>query len=265
MKIAIIGAGAFGTALGGVLVENGHEVKYYDPKDNSTTLASAVDFAENIILAVPSSAVDSTLPELPVEKPLIVATKGVLSDQIFNNFADVMVVSGPGFADDIKNHQKTILTATDQRIIELFSTDYLTFDFTADRRGVLMCGALKNVYALYAGFLGLIPGTPGHVAYLENVTTEMQTILAANGADAATVELACGRGDLEITCDFPSRNYEFGMGLRKNPEAKTEKTVEGMTALEKIKNGAIIIPDGATNLKELMELSNQWGCNGIKR
>ena len=34
MKVAIMGAGAFGTALGGLLVENKYDVDYYDVKGN---------------------------------------------------------------------------------------------------------------------------------------------------------------------------------------------------------------------------------------
>ena len=32
MKIAILGAGAFGTALGGILANKGYDVDYYDSK-----------------------------------------------------------------------------------------------------------------------------------------------------------------------------------------------------------------------------------------
>ena len=32
MIIAILGAGAYGTALGEILIKNGHNVRYYDPK-----------------------------------------------------------------------------------------------------------------------------------------------------------------------------------------------------------------------------------------
>ena len=31
MKIAVLGAGAFGTALGGILADNGYDVDFYDP------------------------------------------------------------------------------------------------------------------------------------------------------------------------------------------------------------------------------------------
>ena len=84
--------------------------------------------AKYIVLCVPSKAAPYLLPYLPKNKPLIVATKGILSDKAFDDFKDYMVLSGPGFADDIKAAKNTKLTATDDRIIELFETNYLTFD-----------------------------------------------------------------------------------------------------------------------------------------
>ena len=32
MKIAILGAGAFGTALGGILADKGYDIDYYDSR-----------------------------------------------------------------------------------------------------------------------------------------------------------------------------------------------------------------------------------------
>ena len=210
------------------------------------------------MLAVPSAAAPHLLPYLPKDKPLIVATKGFLDDHNFSDFADYMVLSGPGFASDIKNGKETHLTATDQRIVELFETEYLTFDFTTDRKGVLMCGALKNIYALYAGYLDLKPGTSRHERYLTEVAEEMKALLSANGAISDTVNLACGKGDLRLTCDFPSRNYEFGQVLKNDHAAMPEKTVEGLTALGKVKRGEIEIPNTALKLKELIEISSDW-------
>ena len=256
-KITVLGAGAFGSALGQVLNENGHEVKFYDPTLD-VSLEESLAEAEIMVLAIPSSALGEMLPKLPKGKPLIVATKGILGDKILADFLDYMVISGPGFAQDIMNHKKTLLTATDQRVIDLFSRDYLTFDQTADRRGVLMCGALKNVYAILAGRMNLEPYTPTHEAFLGEVEVEMQDLLLENGADPATVSLACGQGDLRLTCAEPSRNYEFGQILRQNPVAKPEKTVEGVTALGRIKNGAIKVPETAVKLRGLLELCQKW-------
>ncbi len=258
MKIAILGAGAFGTALGGILAEKGNDVDYYDSRHTGDTLRETVAGADMVVLAVPSKAAPYVLPNVPHDIPLIVATKGILSDEVFDDFKDYMILSGPGFADDIKAHKKTILTATDQRVVDLFTTDYLSFDYTEDKKGVLMCGALKNVYALYCGLLGLKAGSSEHAKYLLETAKEMALVLSENGANAETIQLVCGKGDLKLTCNYPSRNYEFGQILRKNPKAEPEKTVEGLSALTKIKNGGIKVPETATKLLDLIKRSNEW-------
>ncbi|MBQ6375520.1 hypothetical protein IJJ37_01125 [Candidatus Saccharibacteria bacterium] len=254
MKIAILGAGAFGTALGGILAEKGWDIDYYDSKVERERLSDVLAEAKYIVLAVPSMAVGYLLPHLPKDKPLIVATKGILSAKTFSEFRDYMVLSGPGFAADIKAHKETHLTATDARVLELFSVDYLKFDFTEDENGVLMCGALKNVYAIGAGRLGLERWSAKWRQYITEVAEEMRAVLSANGADPLTVNLACGVGDLELTAGLPSRNYEYGLILREDAAAVPTKTVEGVTALKRIKAGEIIVPETAINLKELLKL-----------
>lgn len=256
-KIAILGAGAFGTALGGILAGNGYDIDYYDSKVEQEKLADTLRGAEMVLLAIPSKVVPYVLPHLPKDKPLIIATKGLLGLGTFAKFHDIMIISGPGFADDIKAKKKTKLTATDKRIMEMFRAEYMEFDMTNDEAGVLMCGALKNVYAILAGSLDLQPGTAEHAKFLRKVETEMKMILVANGARAETVELACGKGDLKLTCGMPSRNYEFGQILRKKPHSQPEKTVEGVSALKKIKRGEIKVPEEAIYLRELMA-NSEW-------
>lgn len=258
MKIAVLGAGAFGTALGGILADKGYDIDYYDSRLEREKLSDVLADAKYIVLCVPSKAAPYLLPYLPKNKPLIVATKGILSDKAFDDFKDYMVLSGPGFADDIKAAKNTKLTATDDRIIELFETNYLTFDKTNDKRGVLMCGALKNVYAILAGLEELEPNTEEHARFLTDVSEEMKALLSANSAQPETVDLVCGKGDLKITCAYPSRNYEFGRILCKNPNAEPEKTVEGISALKRIKRGEIIVPIEAVKLKDLMSRSDKW-------
>jgi len=258
MKIAILGAGAFGTALGGILANKGYDIDYYDSKVERESLAKVLDGADYTVLAVPSMAAPHLLPFLPKKNPLIIATKGFLDAHNFEDFNDYMVLSGPGFAADIKAGKETLLTATDSRVVDLFTTDYLTFDFTTDRNGVLMCGALKNVYAIYAGLLDLKAGTVDRSKFLSEVAEEMKALLSCNNAQSQTVDLACGLGDLDLTCALPSRNFEFGQILRNNPKAKPEKTVEGITALGKIKRGEIKIPEKAVKLRELIKISDDW-------
>ena len=258
MKIAILGAGAFGTALGGIMAAKGYDIDYYDSKVERESLRSVLSGAELITLAVPSAAVGYLLPHLPKNIPMLIATKGILSAEVFADFQDIMVVSGPGFASDIKARHTTELTITDSRVRDYLSTDYLSFDYTTDITGVLLCGALKNVYALLAGYLNLIPHSAAWQDYIASASHEMRDILALNGASPATVDLACGIPDLKLTCNHPSRNYEFGRTLSHNSQAVPIQTVEGLTALRKIKNGAIKIPGTAVRLKYLIEESQKW-------
>ena len=264
MRVAVLGAGAYGTALGGLLKENLHEVVYYDPlKDSDNTnvytdLAEALNMAETIVLCAPSKVTPELLIKLPKEVFMIVATKGFLTEEPFDDFADWAVLSGPGYADDIKAKKTTNLTATDKRIMKMLDTDYLDFDYTEDRKGVLMCGTLKNVYALWAGFCMLKPDTEVHEKYLREVANEMRKILSVNGADPRTVDLNCGIGDLRLSCYLPSRNYEFGRELLEHPETKPNRTVEGLTALEHIKQGVINLPSDLPYLESLMKESEKW-------
>lgn len=256
MKVAVLGAGAYGMALGGILTSKGYATECYDPKLQGSRLSDVLDKAEYMVLSVPSFVAPSLLGDLPKDMPLVVATKGILTDKLFNDFDDWMVMSGPGFAKDIEQGKNTLLTATDKRIIELFGTDYLKFDETTDRLGVLMCGALKNVYAIMAGMLRLQKNTSSWQEYIVAVVKEMREILALNGANPATVELACGVGDLELTCDLPSRNYEFGVMISENTNASPEKTVEGLTTLGRIRQGEIKLPESAKIMSDILKLKS---------
>ena len=258
MKIAVLGAGAFGTALGGILADKGYDIDYYDSKVEKERLSDVLKGSKAIVLAVPSVAAPFLLPYLPKTIPLIVATKGLLSDKYFEPFKKFAIISGPGYADDIKAGKQTKLTATDEMVVDLFKTDYLDFDMTSDNKGVLLCGALKNVYAILAGLENLKPGTKPHDEFLKKASREMALVLDANGADSKTVKLVCGEGDLKITCFYPSRNYEFGQKLRMNSNYQPEKTVEGVSALKKIKRGEIIVPKEAAILVDLMQSSEKW-------
>ena len=258
MKVAIMGAGDYGTALGGVLADNGYDIDYYDPKLERENLSEVLCGAKFILLAIPSAALPYALPNLPKDVPLIVSTKGILSDKIFAGFKDYMILSGPGFADDIKASQKTKLTATDKRIIKMFSTDFLSFDYTNDERGVFLCGALKNVYAILAGVLGLERDSSAWNKFIVEVADEMRQILKSNNAQPKTVDLVCGIDDLKLTCGFPSRNYEFGNMLRDDPNHQPEKTVEGVSALKKIKCGEIVLPNNVPHLRDLIIRSDKW-------
>ncbi len=253
MKIAIIGAGAYGTALGGILAENGYDIDYYDPEIENERLKDTLNQAETVLLCVPSEVVMRLLCHLPKDIFLIIASKGFLSLTPFEKFEDYAVLSGAGFADDIKRRQEVKLTATDKRIIKMFSTNYVKFDTTNDLLGVLMCGALKNIYAIKAGMMRLSPNSKKKEKYIYDVVKEMAMVLHQNGAKPSTIRLACGMKDLILTCGINSRNYRFGVEYSINSKCKPDQTVEGLSALKRVKRGEIEIPEDATILRGLLE------------
>ena len=231
MKITIFGAGAFGTALGTILEGNGHQITYYDPvKYPDRSLTSVIEDGEIYLLAVPSVAAPKLLLFTPRNRPLICASKGFISDASFkpwgNNFS---VLSGGAFANDLNKKNPVVLTATSDLITELFKTDWLAFDRTTDASGVMLCGALKNIYAIGAGYWSLNYATPDFDDFINSVLSEMKLILSYNNCDPKTVDLSCGLRDLVITCgSHTSRNYDFGTKL------KLDKTLG-----EKVLSGAI--------------------------
>ena len=244
MKITVFGAGAFGSALGNILETNGHQVEYYDPvKYPDKGLTSAIEGSEAYLLAVPSSAAPKLLLFLQHDKPLICASKGFLNAASFKAWGEnFSVLSGGAFAADLNEHHPTVLTATSPLIKQLLGTPWLTFDETTDAAGVMMCGALKNIYAIGSGYWGLKYGTTDFDDYINSCLTEMKTILLHNGCKPETVDLSCGLRDLVITCASPtSRNYDFGTKLKADAElgkkiisgtVKMNGTVEGIgTAL----------------------------------
>ena len=256
-KITVLGKGMFGSALGKILEENGHKVTFYDPV-LEVLLEDTLKGAEILVLAVPSAAIWELLPRLPKDLPLIIATKGLLGCEPFAEFTDYEVLSGPGFARDLRDQRETLLTATGQIVAELFGRPYLKFDFTSDKKGVLMCGALKNVYAILAGKLELEPGSKEYDQFLEEAAEEMREILKVNGCEGETVSLSCGVGDLALTCTMGSRNFKFGRKLAEDPTAQPEETVEGVSALKRIERGEIIVPAEAFRLKYLLNESKKW-------
>lgn len=240
MNVTILGAGAFGSALGEVLETNGHTVKFYDPiKYPDIQLGDTLTAAEALIMAVPSHAVKKLLPNLPKDLPLIMTTKGFLSLSPFKDFSGFAVMSGGTFAADLLAKHPTTITGTSQVAKELFTNNWLTVEYSDDTRGVLICGSLKNIYAIGAGLKNLDRHTPEFNNYAGNVLSELYQILEANRCNQATANKSCGITDLIITSTPASRNFTFGRELAKNPNLTLRDvsvTTEGLFAAHNINN-----------------------------
>ena len=225
MKIGMLGAGAYGSAIAGVLKENNHSVRFYDPaKYPGVELEDVVNWAEVIFIAVPASVVRILLKELPevaFQKPAIILTKGILDLSVWDTFRYFELVSGPGFAAEIKTHKKFKLTVAalgaekgTTLAEDLLENSYVKFDKTEDKTGVALLSGLKNIFAIEAGRRGLEAPSKDFKVYIAAVYRECERVLLENGGFIETARLAAGLGDLVLTCGSSlSRNYQFGMVL----------------------------------------------------
>lgn len=133
----------------------------------------------------------------------------------------VAVLSGPGFAADIARGLPTAMAlaaedldrATD--LARLLSGPTFRLYASADRIGVQLGGALKNVLAIACGIVeGAGLGDSARAALIARGLAEMGRFVAAMGGAAETVMGLSGLGDLVLTAtSHQSRNLRFGISL----------------------------------------------------
>jgi glycerol-3-phosphate dehydrogenase (NAD(P)+) len=248
MRITIVGAGAFGRGLGKILVDNGHEVAFFDSKVLQPTFEETVANAEVLVIAIPSEVVPKFASSLTAKLrglPVILASKGLMSLEPFRDFERFSVLAGAAFAEDIMKELPVIFTVTDELAVKLFENERVKVELSDDTLGVMLCGSLKNVYAIGAG--ALVKAQSETPEYLEEALSEMKQYLKNHGANPETVDLSCGAGDLIMTAtDEKSRNLRFGKGLREGQNAEDLRrklgTIEGLSAIEQVnKEGYPII------------------------
>ncbi|MBR3164200.1 hypothetical protein IKF15_02755 [Candidatus Saccharibacteria bacterium] len=241
MTITILGAGAFGKALGHLLKKNHHQVKYYDPElFPDLTLSAATASAEAIVIAIPSASLSTflaTYPETLKSLPTILATKGLLDLTLFEDFAKLDLISGPMLAKEIIDNQLSAFTASSDFAANLFSSSLVRIDRSDDKLGILLCGSLKNIYAIGAGYYA--ENHNNQAIFIADAHHELASYLYHHGALPATSESYCGLADLILTCTSQnSRNFRCGSLLREGHSLPAVlgqlTTVEGLSALESL-------------------------------
>jgi len=283
MKIGVIGAGKWGSALAYALRQNSENEVFITsrtPRDipNFVSLEVVLDL-EYIVIAIPAQQISGWLKEHFVYsgQKVLVAAKGIeASTGYFLNeiYADYIpeeslaFVSGPSFAAEVIQSLPTalVINTKNEQLAMKFSAFFPSFIRTYvsdDVMGAEISGAYKNVIAIAAGICeGLKLGNNAAASLISRGLVEMHRFGKAYGADDETFMGLSGAGDLFLTASSTmSRNYRVGLGLAegKNQEQIVEElgeVAEGIGtayALHKIaKERAIYLPI-ATEVYEILE------------
>jgi glycerol-3-phosphate dehydrogenase (NAD(P)+) len=247
MKMAILGAGAWGSIFGQILRDAGHEACFWSVVDSELAavkqngfaiekeIVAAVNSADATVVALSSSALLKVLPQLAgvdlKNKIFISLTKGIepndlrlpseiLADALSLSAEQVCVLSGPNLASELGQKLPTgaMLACQDERVAKRLaneiSTDYFKLWPTADVRGLQIAGVYKNVLAIAAGVLrGAARGDNFAALFITKGLEEMARFGVALGGQKATFYGVAGLGDLLTTAcsEGKSRNYSFGL------------------------------------------------------
>lgn len=187
--------------------------------------------AAPIVLAVtPTQALRGILAKAHFAGALVICSKGVergtgaLVPDVAAKAApqaDVYVLSGPNFAAEIARGlpAAATLAGADLAGAASLAANLATPTFrlypSADRTGVALGGALKNVVAIASGAVeGAGLGENARAAVATRGLAEIARIAEALGAERGTLMGLAGVGDLMLTCSgAQSRNYSLGLAL----------------------------------------------------
>ncbi len=244
-KIAIIGAGFWGTTLGYLASQNGHEVRFWSRRSQEQ-LEDVLNGASIVLSAVSMSGVSYVITQLQSlsispDRIFITATKGLdvtttrTPSQIWQAAFPsnpVVVLSGPNLSKEIKQGlpAATVVASTDAKAAQAVQKAFTSPNFRVytnpDPLGVELGGTLKNVMAIAAGTCdGLQLGTNAKAALLTRGLAEIIRVGTDWGAKAETFYGLSGLGDLLATCNSSlSRNYQVGYQLAKGQTLRNPGT-----------------------------------------
>ena len=235
-------------------------IKIHPGVEPVTDLKATLDACELCFVALPSSALRSVLAEHAERlsgKMLVSLTKGIeahsfkLMSEILEEIAPqarIGVLSGPNLAREVAEHAltATVVASADEDLCNRVQAALHGRTFrvyaSADRFGVELGGALKNVYAIIAGMavaLGMGENTKSML--ITRALAEMTRFAVSQGANPMTFLGLAGVGDLIVTCSSAkSRNYQVGFALGQGlslEEAVTRlgEVAEGVNTLKVLK------------------------------
>lgn len=249
-SIAVVGGGAWGTALAVQAARAGQQVTLWarraalmqagreSPRLPGVRLPDAVQVTDQlpgsgvaaILLVVPMAHLRMVLEQFVPTAPVVLCAKGLepatglLSGEILQALhpgTSYAVLSGPNFAGEIAAGlpAASVIAAHDSRLraamIRLLATPEFRLYGNEDPLGVQWAGVTKNVLAIAAGaVIGASLGENARAALITRGVAELARLLATLGGRTETAFGLAGLGDLLLTCTgLASRNYRLGLAL----------------------------------------------------
>lgn len=276
-SIAVIGAGAWGTALAIQAARAGCDVTLWardaanamaieqtrvNARLPNIRLSGAIRItahlparADAMLLAVPMQHLRAIVTRLPrSDIPLIVCAKGVEAGtsrlplevlaEVHPN-RPIAVLTGPNFALEVAEGMPAaaVIAGTDQpqrdRVIAMLASASFRLYGNDDPIGAQIGGAAKNVIAIAAGaVIGAGLGENARAALITRSLAELSRLTVALGGRPETVMGLSGLGDLLLTCTGPSsRNFSLGLALGRG-----ERLADILTARTTATEGVATAP-----------------------
>ncbi len=149
-----------------------------------------------------------------------------------DKYVSVAALSGPTHAEEVARGLATAIVAAAEditiarRIKNAFSNDYFKVFCSTDRKGVELCGALKNIIALAAGISdGMGYGDNAKAAIITRGMAEVSYLGTKMGCKQHTFFGLSGIGDMIVTATSRhSRNNNCGRLIGSG--VKTEEAVK---------------------------------------
>ena len=262
MKVAVIGAGAWGTALSIVSARGGADVmlwsydgeyKHFDNAEMPENIQVSTDLevvgdCDTWLIVTPAAFFRETMRKASTfynNQPVIVCTKGaesttgnfmseIIADEL-PNIKDFGVLSGPQFAAEVAAGVPTGSTlAGTQRAIDAGRAvlNKLYIHPSDDVIGTEICGVGKNAVALICGYNSVAAAGENERALIfTRAWNEVMEIGLRSGAKMHSFLDLCGIGDLFLSAtSATSRNFAGGMAIANG--MPPSGTVEGIFALD---------------------------------
>ncbi len=258
-RIAVIGAGAWGSALAIHAARAGLAVSLTTRAQGRVAArlpgfelpacvmvsAEMPGRADAILLAVPMQHLRETLVRLRPCGPIVVCCKGIeaatgkLPLEVLAEMhpgCPAAILTGPNFASGIAagHPAAAVLAAAEPALratlIGLLGTQAFRLYGNDDPVGAQFGGAAKNVIAIAAGVvMGAGLGENARAALITRGLAELSRLIVAQGGRAETAAGLSGLGDLVLTCTGAgSRNFAYGFALGRGTPPAGSGVVEGV-------------------------------------